>query len=354
MSIEQAREQARLWLGLLRQGLDPQLALRERKRQAEAEQLLTFAAVAERYVEDRLAGKRKAERSAQEIRSELVSRWGDRPLSSISRGDVFALVDELRARAQRRLGARASGAHARICLSHLRSLFNWAVLRELLERSPCDRLRPADLGLLIKPRQRVLDNNEIRGLWKATSEMGGPFGPLIRLLLLTGCRRSEVAGARWSEFDLANKLWVIPRTRAKSDAEHRVPLSADLLELLAALPRYKSGEFLFSSDHGRSSVSGFSKACSRLHRLMRGELGAAMPGFCLHDLRRTFRSRLSEIGIAERIAELAIGHGPKNGLLKVYDRYGYDAEIRSAFERWHTRLRGLVSPPPANVTLLRA
>jgi hypothetical protein len=73
---------------------------------------------------------------------------------------------------------------------------------------------------------------------------------------------------------------------------------------------------------------------------MRAELGA-VPGFCLHDLRRTFRSRLSELGVSERIAELAIQHGPKDPLVKIYNRYEFDAEIRAAFEAWATRLAGL-------------
>jgi hypothetical protein len=79
-----------------------------------------------------------------------------------------------------------------------------------------------------------------------------------------------------------------------------------------------------------------------------------MPSFCLHDLRRTCRSRLSECGVSERVAEAAIGHGPRNPLVRIYDRHGYRDEIRAAFEAWHARLRALVSPPPANVVALRA
>ena len=85
---------------------------------------------------------------------------------------------------------------------------------------------------------------------------------------------------------------------------------------------------------------------------MRAELGADMPSFCLHDLRRTMRTRLSEIGIAEHVAEIAIGHA-KRGLIRIYDQHRHADAVRAAFERWHARLRDLIAPPPANVVTLR-
>ena len=144
----------------------------------------------------------------------------------------------------------------------------------------------------------------------------------------------EIAGGRWSEIDLAAKVWVVPRERAKADCEHRIPLTEDLIALLATLPRHRSGDHVFTTTFGKTSISGFSKACARLHRLMRAELGQAMPRWCLHDLRRTFRSRLSELGIAERVCELAIDHA-RTGVGRIYDLHRFESEIRSANERWH-------------------
>jgi len=351
LSLEAARAQARQWLALLYQGLDPQRELSERKRQALAEQALTFAVVADAYITQRLQGQRQGARSAREIRAELVARWGDRPIAAIGRGDIVKLVDDLRDRARRSVGGRMSGAHARCIFGHARALFAWAALRHDLPSSPCDRLRPQALGIAPRARQRVLNDVEIRALWRAAGEMGAPFGPFLRLLLLLGCRRGEVAGSKWTEFDLNARVWTIPRHRAKSDAEHVVPLTEDVLALLAALPRRRSGDFVFSPDYGRNPIGGFSKRVARLLRLMRAELGD-MPGFCLHDLRRTMRSRLSECGIPERVAELCIHHGPRDPLVRVYDRYSFEREIRAAFEAWHRRLRDLVTPPPENVVAL--
>jgi integrase len=111
-------------------------------------------------------------------------------------------------------------------LAHARSLFNWAINRGTygLERSPCDRLKPAALIGPKQPRQRTLNDIELAALWQSSERLGYPFGPLYKLLLLTGARKSEVAGAHWQEFDLDKKVWTVPPERFKSNASHLVPL----------------------------------------------------------------------------------------------------------------------------------
>ncbi len=84
-----------------------------------------------------------------------------------------------------------------------------------------------------------------------------PFGPLVQMLMLTGCRLNEAAGAQWREF---NGAWVIPAKRFKSGQEHRLPITDDMRALVDALPKFKSGDFLFSTRYGVKPVSGFSKA----------------------------------------------------------------------------------------------
>jgi integrase len=353
LSLDLARATAREWLALLAQGRDPQLELTERRRQASAEPALTFAAVADAYIADRLRGKRQGARSANEIRTELVARWGERPLAAITRGDVIQLVDDLKQRARRTVGNRATGAFARIMFSHCRSLFNWAAMRYELPRSPCDRLRPSALGLTARLRERVLSDREIAALWRACDTLGYPFGCFIQTLLFSGCRRSEASAARAGEMDFSAKLWIIPASRFKSGSEHRVPLSNDLLTLLASLPRFQSGDHIFTTTFGRLPIRGFSKAMTRLLRLMRAELGDDLPNFTLHDIRRTVRTRLSELRVPELIAEAVIGHAPR-GLARIYNQHRFADEIREALEAWHQRLRGIVSPPPENVVALRA
>jgi integrase len=341
LSLDQARAEARRWLELLRQGLDPRREREEQRRRvaASAHADPIFATVCAAYFEHRLRG-RQAERSALEIRRELLSVWGGRRISDISKGDIIALSDALRARAERKVGTRSSGAYARIIFAHCCQIFNFAATRFDLERVPTDRLRPRDLGLRSRLRTRTLSDDEIRALWKATAIMSYPFGAFVRLLLFTGCRRSEASAARWSEFDLAARIWTIPAARHKVNVDHRIPLTDTLLELLNGLPKFKSGDFVFSANYGRTPLRGFSKATARLLRL------SGLPHFTLHDLRRTMRTRLSEIGIAERVAEAAIGHAARNALVRIYDQYQWSAEIRSALEQWHARLAEILEGFP--------
>lgn len=245
---------------------------------------------------------------------------------------------------------RGAPYQAHNLLGHVRTLFNWAIARGVygLDKSPCDRMKPAAVIGKKQARQRVLKEEEMRAFWKATQAMGYPYGPLFQVLLLTGQRKSEVAEARLCEFDLVKKLWVVPAVRMKADAAHVVPLSDDAIALLSALPRFQNGDHLFSTTFGKNAVNGFSKAKDRLDQLMNESLGKFEP-FVIHDLRRTVRTGLSAIaGIPDLVRELVIGH-TKPGLHKVYDQYAYLDEKRFALDAWAARLRAIVSSMQANV-----
>jgi integrase len=181
--------------------------------------------------------------------------------------------------------------------------------------------------------------------------MGYPYGPLFRLLLITGQRRSEVGEARWCEFDLDARLWTIPAERMKADAAHLVPLSAEAMTVLAALPRFDRGDHLFSSTFGAKPINGFSAAKARLDGLMAERLPGAPAGFVLHDLRRSTRTHLSALPIPDLVRELVIAHA-KPGMHRVYDLFAYIDEKRSAMDLWASRLRSIVEP--ANVIPLHA
>jgi integrase len=354
VGVAQARAEARQWLDWLGRGIDPAHEIAEQKRRVVDDQALTFSVVAELYIKQRLAGQRQGERSAREIRKELIPAWGARKITAITRGDVIRLIDAIRGRAEARPRDRAAtGAYAHIIYSHCRALFNFAVLRYDLPASPCDRLKPKDIIGAKRPRERVLNDAEIRALWKAANAMGYPYGPLLHLLLLSGCRKGEVSDARWREFNLEAKAWTIPAARFKSDSEHVVPLTPDMVALLTALPQFCSGDLLFSTTFGNKPVNGFSKCTTRLQRLMREELGGELQPFTIHDLRRTVRTRLSELRVPEHIAEAVIGHA-KRGLARVYNQHRYRGEIREALEQWNARLRAIAHPPAANVVVMRS
>jgi integrase len=182
-------------------------------------EMRTPSAVIEEYLKRHVAGKRKAKDVEREIRKELLPRWRNKPLAFITRKDVIQLVDEIK--------DRGAIYQAHNILGHVKTFFNWAIERGIygIETSPCDRIKPSRLIGPKHPRQRVLTDIEIAAFWRASGRLGYPIGSLFRMLLLTGQRKSEVAEARWREFDLHNQLWVIPPERFKSDAAHNVPLS---------------------------------------------------------------------------------------------------------------------------------
>ena len=365
ISLEKAREKARHWHDLIHRGIDPKTEEEQHRLAQKKRQENSFEAVAEEFIRLAVIGpdpdkpkQRKGHVVARELRSEFIARFGKKPVDSITAHDIVAVLDDA--------VARGAPYQAHNLLGHVRRLFNWAIARGVygLDRSPCDRMKPADVIGKKALRTRVLKDAELRALWAAAGNLDYPFGPLVRLLALTGQRKSEVAEAEWSEFDLERKLWTIPAERMKADAPHVVPLTAEAIEILKGLPRFTKGEHLFSTTHGKKPVNGFSRAKARLDAAMLTELQKAaeergedskkvkLEPFVLHDIRRTMRTGLSALPIPDLVRELVIAH-TKPGLHKVYDQHAYVDEKRQALELWAGRLRDIVQPAPENVFRLQ-
>jgi integrase len=328
MSLTKARDEARRWRTALSEGKIPAV---EHAREVRRRREHTFASVCDDYFADiKRRGLRRAESVESEMRRELVARWGTRGLCDIDRADVLAVIDETMERSQ---------WQAHHVFSYASRLFNWALERDVyaLERSPCDRLRPAKIIGTKEPRTRILSDIELRALWAICPQLDYPIGPLVRLLMLSGQRRSEVAEARWSE--ITGDVWTISHERMKAKSAHVVPLVPEAVALLAELPRFNGGDYVFSSFHGKSPVNGFTKAKIRIDELM----PRVNAGWVLHDIRRTMRTHLSALpGVSDLVRELVIGH-TKPGLHKVYDQYAYLDEKRLALTLWTERLRRIVN-----------
>jgi len=388
MELAKAREKNGAWARLLAEGIDPREHEEQKRTAARRVADTTFGAVVEVYLQRHVRGQRKAAQVEREIRGDLIPAWGRKPVTAITRADVIELVESIADRTRAKVGNDAATSyHAHNVFGHARTFFNWAIMRGTygLETSPCDRVNVAQLVGQKKPRQRTLDDDELRAYWRAASRLGYPFGPMFKLIALLGGRRAEIAEVQrsefppklfqlmrkeaeegeavdWPEVAAATKLWTVPPERFKSDASHLVPLSDWACEVLAELPRLK-GSYLFSTTHGAKPVSGFSKAKDRLDRRMertlkamarmRGEDPRAvrLTPFVNHDLRRTVRTQLSKLRIPDTIAEMVIGHGRK-GIQRVYDQHSYEPEMREALDAWAKRLREIVTPAPANVIQL--
>jgi integrase len=315
-----------------------------RKAKAALDARKTFGELAEVFIARHIRKQRRAADSEREIRNWILPKLGKRPLAEITRKDIAHLIGEIRDRPAPGLAHNVFG--------HIRRFYSWLLSQpeyeDLVEVSPCDRLRAKDLIGSKKPRQRVLSDDEIAAIWKATEKVDYPWKHFYRLLLLTGARKTEVSDARRGEFDFGAKLWTIPPERFKSDRVHLIPLSPDAATLLAEMPHWPEGDCLFSTNHGCIPINSFSKAKTRLDTLVAAELGRVPEPWVIHDIRRTVRTRLSQLRIRSEVAEMVIGHTLK-GLHAIYDQHSYLDERREALEAWAARLRSIVTPPPENL-----
>src|SRR5262249_58234610 len=143
-------------------------------------------------------------------------------------------------------------------------------------------------------RDRALSDQELAALWRAADAAGYPFGNMVQMLVLTGCRRDEVRDASWNEFDLPARTWLIPSERTKNGREHLLPLSDKVMEILEAMPRIAGKGLLFTTT-GQTPISGLAKCKQRLHDAMAVELGEEPERWTLHDLRRTCVTALHKL-----------------------------------------------------------
>jgi integrase len=174
-------------------------------------------------------------------------------------------------------------------------------------------------------------------------------------LLILGCRRAELAGSRWGEFDLRKpgaETWTLKGERTKNGKPRIIPLPAMAVGIIAELPRFESGHFVLSALHGRRPFTAFSKLKERLDaKITTLNDGVPLEQWGLHDLRRSMRTRLSALPISPVVRELMIGHA-QQGIAAVYDLHSYENEQREGFELWCGRLRDIVEPPPDNLVRL--
>jgi integrase len=278
----------------------------------------------------------------------VLQLWNGRKVQDITKRDVIALLDTVRDRAP---------VMANRNLAAVRKLFNWCLARDVIQISPCSLIEPPAPE---RSRDRILSDDELRLVWNAAGKDPSPFGPLVKLLMLTGQRLGEVGGMQWDELDLKNRLWTLPAERVKNSERHEVPLSDAAIEILTALPRIKTTKgFVFATTRD-AAVSGFSRAKDRLDAAVKASLtkGAKPPEhWTFHDLRRTMASGMARLGIQLPVIEKVMNHssGSFRGIVGVYQRHSYADEKRQALDAWASFVQSTVSGKrPANVVALRA
>ncbi len=338
ITLAKARDTAREWVGLIDAGVDP-YAHRDRQRDEEERRRAdSVRALFEAFERDHLSQLRSGQEVSNTLRRDVVSRWGGRPVGEITLRDVNDLLDHV---------AREHGGYAaNRRLAAIKRMFKFAVSRGWMEGNPA---AAAEKRAKEVARDRVLSDDELRALWEASEALGHPFGPLVKVLLLTAQRRSEVAAMRWLDIDLDSRTWKVPRELTKSDRLNIVSLSATVMEILEALPRFDS-QWVFTTTQ-RSQVSGFSKAKSRLDGAMLAMMRkhaeeAELAPWRLHDMRRTAASNMARLRVPPQVLAAVLNHSPGSvqGITAIYNRHSYEAEKRDALDHWAADLQRIVRP----------
>jgi integrase len=219
-------------------------------------------------------------------------------------------------------------------------------------------------------RDRILSDDELRVIWRV-AERSGTYGAIVRLLLLTGARKGEIAAMRHSQIG-GDGIWSLPGERTKNHEPLHLPLSRAALDIIAARPRIVlqtdpevvadlvlslDGKHEFSNwGHAKAD---FDERCLRRLRAAARLEGKnvsevkALPNWRLHDLRRTARSLMSRARVRSDHAERVLNH-KIGGIEGTYDRHNYEDEKRQALEALAAQLHRILAPQPDNVTLLRS
>jgi integrase len=328
--LEDARKIARQRFASVELGADPQDAKAKAPK-------LTFAAVAERYLDYKKPLLRPSTyAAAKHFFSVKWAPFATRPIESIQRADVAARLQEI-AKAHGRTSAGRSRAN-------LSALFGWAMREGLLEANPAIATNDPAAGVV--SRDRVLDPREIKQIWDACGD--DDFGVIVRLLLLTGQRRNEIADLRWSEIDFDNATITLPAARTKNRRQHVFPLSSAALSILKVRQRVPERDLVFGA--GDRGFTTWSHAKHALDAAV-----GSLPVWVLHDLRRSAATGMADLGIQPHVIEAVLNHvsGHKAGVAGVYNRSSYEREKRIAADRWGDHLAAIVEGRASNVMPLR-
>jgi integrase len=348
ISLQDARAKAAAAQVSVAKGIDPSAEKQARKRAASTKQAplpdlveMVAAEFIQRYVKHQNRPS-TAREYVRLLNKEVVPLWCGRRFGEIVRRDVNSLLDGI--------VDRGSPVAANRVFAVLRKLCRWAVSREIIEHSPCDGVMPRTTE---RPRDRVLDDVELRRVWHAAETMGYPFAPIVKLLILTGQRRGEVAGMRWGELDLATATWTIPAARTKNKRQHAVPLSPQAVDILTGLSR-TDRDLVFPARErtkGAPAIGRPVNAFSKAKRNLDAAIGE-MPPWTVHDLRRSCASGLARIGVDLPVIERCLNHvsGSFGGIVGVYQKHKYEDSMRRAMDAWGRHLDGA---RPENVIELR-
>ena len=326
LTADAARKIATTMLGKVHEGIDP-AADKDGQR---AESAITFRSVVEQYLKKR---DRDVESGNARIATVNISRL------YLQRGDYFKTLHStpINAIDKKAVAVRLntiidnhSATTASRARSHLSAFFVWAMREGIGNANPV--IGTNDPGSN-PARERVLKDGELAAIWKACND--DEYGKVVKLLMLTACRRDEIGGLCWSWFDDDLTTMTIPSTVAKNHRQHTLPVTGMMREIVTSMNRMVDRDYVFGQ-RGK----GFTMWQQRKAKF--GD-GIKEP-WTLHDIRRSVATGMADIGIQPHIIEAVLNHvsGHKGGIAGIYNRAQYGPEKAQALARWDQHIAGLV------------
>jgi integrase len=322
LGAEAARAAAKKVLAKVALGEDPANARADRRDKDR----LSMRAVAAEFLaakEPDLAARTFVEAKRYLTDPRYLGPLHGMPIDTITRKDVAALVLAITRERGAPTASRARGA--------LGGFFSWAMRMGLIEANPTiGAIKPTEA----EPRERTLSDAEMTAIWQACKD--DDYGKIVKLLILTACRRAEIGDLAWPEIDLDRESFTIPRERSKNGKAHTLPLMPMALQIIRAVPRMASREQLFGQhSHG---FTGWAKSKAAL------DTRSAVSDWVLHDVRRSTATKMADLGVPPHVIEQILNHvgGHKAGVSGIYNRSSYEREVRNALAMWEDHVRALV------------
>jgi integrase len=332
INADQARKKAKTVLANVHLGQDPQ----SEKEAERANSSRTLRAVAEQYLEMKALEVERGQYRASSLRVTKIYLTRPQyfgPLHTYAITDITVADIAGRLNAINKNSGAVTAGRARSALS---SMFTWAMRQGCMGSTPHNPASVTENPDDRLSRDRVLNDNELAAIWRGCKD--DDFGRIVRLLILTACRREEIGGLRWGEIDRANGTITLPKERVKNKHEHVLPLTPLALEIIGLVKEQVGRNHLF----GDRSMTGFTLWYSAKHDLD-DRLGKIAP-WNLHDIRRSVATWMAENNIEPHVIEAILNHysGHRGGVAGIYNRAKYARQIRSALSLWDDHLRSLL------------
>jgi integrase len=329
-TLEAARRKARELAVSMDNGIDPRV---EKAAKIEASKTI-FERVMRDYLEARQRDMKP--RSLVESKRHLEKHWAPLhklPIAGIERATVAGRLREL----VKQTGPVGTD-RARSTLS---ALFAWAIGEGLAENNPVTGTNKASDDI---ERVRALSDGELAKVWKSVPD--NDYGAIVRLCILTAARKNEIANMRWSEIDRKARTLKLPGARTKNGREFIIPLSAPAMKIIDDIGERDGRDLVFGNGEGGFSSWSHSKAAL-------DQVVELKERWTLHDLRRTCRTGLGQLGVAPHICEAVLNHLPAK-LIRTYDKNKYEVEKKQALDRWAAHVEAIVAGKRSNVVALKA